>query len=59
MGMDLQDRTGRISFKLFDKDPSNFPGTLRTQVKSLWFIFSIVHVVILIGLETTNIIGDC
>ncbi|XP_068651869.1 squamosa promoter-binding-like protein 15 [Aristolochia californica] len=29
---DSQDRTGRIIFKLFDKDPSNFPGTLRTQV---------------------------
>ncbi|XP_077216231.1 squamosa promoter-binding-like protein 14 [Tasmannia lanceolata] len=29
---DAQDRTGRIIFKLFDKDPSNFPGTLRTQI---------------------------
>ncbi|KAG9456593.1 hypothetical protein H6P81_001101 [Aristolochia fimbriata] len=29
---DSQDRTGRIIFKLFDKDPSNFPGTLRTQI---------------------------
>ncbi|XP_058073325.1 squamosa promoter-binding-like protein 15 isoform X2 [Magnolia sinica] len=29
---DCQDRTGRIIFKLFDKDPSNFPGTLRTQI---------------------------
>lgn len=28
----LQDRTGRIIFKLFDKDPSSFPGALRTQV---------------------------
>ncbi|KAJ7967023.1 Squamosa promoter binding-like protein [Quillaja saponaria] len=27
-----QDRTGRILFKLFDKDPSHFPGTLRTQI---------------------------
>lgn len=31
-----QDRTGRIMFKLFEKDPSHFPGTLRTQVKLLW-----------------------
>lgn len=30
-----QDRTGRIMFKLFDKHPSHFPGTLRTQVKLL------------------------
>ncbi|OVA01044.1 Transcription factor [Macleaya cordata] len=29
---DAQNRTGRIIFKLFDKDPSNFPGTLRTQI---------------------------
>ncbi|KAF7829445.1 squamosa promoter-binding-like protein 14 [Senna tora] len=29
---DAQDRTGRIMFKLFDKDPSHFPGTLRTQI---------------------------
>ncbi|KAK1306063.1 Squamosa promoter-binding-like protein 15 [Acorus calamus] len=29
---DQQDRTGRISFKLFDKDPSKLPGTLRTQI---------------------------
>ncbi|XP_042494799.1 squamosa promoter-binding-like protein 14 [Macadamia integrifolia] len=29
---DAQDRTGRIIFKLFDKDPSDFPGTLRTQI---------------------------
>jgi len=28
----LQDRTGRIIFKLFDKDPSSFPGPLRAQV---------------------------
>ncbi|XP_059636356.1 squamosa promoter-binding-like protein 14 [Cornus florida] len=27
-----QDRTGRIIFKLFDKDPSQLPGTLRTQI---------------------------
>lgn len=27
-----QDRTGRIIFKLFDKDPSHFPGALRNQV---------------------------
>ncbi|KAL5713716.1 Squamosa promoter-binding-like protein [Ranunculus cassubicifolius] len=27
-----QDRTGRILFKLFDKDPSSFPGTLRTEI---------------------------
>lgn len=29
---DAQDRTGRIIFKLFDKDPSHFPGKLRTQI---------------------------
>ncbi|KAF9602863.1 hypothetical protein IFM89_031809 [Coptis chinensis] len=29
---DAQDRTGRILFKLFDKDPSSFPGTLRTEI---------------------------
>ncbi|KAJ8747883.1 hypothetical protein K2173_014530 [Erythroxylum novogranatense] len=29
---EAQDRTGRIIFKLFDKDPSHFPGTLRTQI---------------------------
>ncbi|CAK9183441.1 unnamed protein product [Ilex paraguariensis] len=29
---DAQDRTGRIIFKLFDKDPSHLPGTLRTQI---------------------------
>ncbi|PKA51085.1 Squamosa promoter-binding-like protein 14 [Apostasia shenzhenica] len=27
-----QDRTGRIIFKLFDKDPSNLPGTLRNEI---------------------------
>ncbi|KAL5780952.1 hypothetical protein ACOSQ2_011689 [Xanthoceras sorbifolium] len=32
LNSDAQDRTGRISFKLFDKDPSHFPGTLRTQI---------------------------
>ena len=48
----LQDRTGRILFKLFDKDPSHFPGSLRTQVRSLWFIFTLVLVVISIGMET-------
>ncbi|XP_058069804.1 squamosa promoter-binding-like protein 14 isoform X2 [Magnolia sinica] len=31
---DAQDRTGRIIFKLFDKDPSSFPGTLRAQILS-------------------------
>ncbi|KAK6939132.1 SBP domain, partial [Dillenia turbinata] len=29
---DAQDRTGRIMFKLFDKDPSHFPQTLRSQI---------------------------
>nr|GMD85848.1 squamosa promoter-binding-like protein 14 [Ipomoea batatas] len=29
---DARDRTGRIIFKLFDKDPSHLPGTLRTQI---------------------------
>ncbi|XP_023521107.1 squamosa promoter-binding-like protein 14 [Cucurbita pepo subsp. pepo] len=32
LNSDAQDRTGRISFKLFDKDPSQFPGALRTQI---------------------------
>ncbi|XP_039015200.1 squamosa promoter-binding-like protein 14 [Hibiscus syriacus] len=32
LNSDSQDRTGRIIFKLFDKDPSHFPGTLRTQI---------------------------
>lgn len=32
LNSDAQDRTGRIMFKLFDKDPSHFPGTLRTQI---------------------------
>ncbi|KAF6174231.1 hypothetical protein GIB67_033763 [Kingdonia uniflora] len=29
---DAQDRTGRIIFKLFDKDPRNLPETLRAQI---------------------------
>ncbi|KAJ6833085.1 squamosa promoter-binding-like protein 15 isoform X2 [Iris pallida] len=29
---DAQDRTSRITFKLFDKDPSKIPATLRTQI---------------------------
>lgn len=29
---DAQDRTGRIIFKLFDKDPSKIPQALRTQI---------------------------
>ncbi|KAJ4967329.1 hypothetical protein NE237_019178 [Protea cynaroides] len=29
---DAQDRTGRIIFKLFGKDPNDFPATLRTQI---------------------------
>ncbi|KAI0501622.1 hypothetical protein KFK09_016567 [Dendrobium nobile] len=28
----VQDRTGRIIFKLFDKDPSDLPGTLRSEI---------------------------
>uniref|UniRef100_A0A1D1ZCN6 Squamosa promoter-binding-like protein 15 n=1 Tax=Anthurium amnicola TaxID=1678845 RepID=A0A1D1ZCN6_9ARAE len=31
---DTQERSGRIIFKLFDKDPSNFPLTLRSQILS-------------------------
>ncbi|KAL3618413.1 SBP domain [Castilleja foliolosa] len=31
---DAQDRTGRIIFKLFDKDPSHLPGSLRTQINN-------------------------
>lgn len=27
-----QDRTGKIVFKLLDKDPSQLPGTLRSEV---------------------------
>ncbi|XP_042006547.1 squamosa promoter-binding-like protein 14 [Salvia splendens] len=29
---DAADRTGRIIFKLFDKDPSHMPGSLRSQI---------------------------
>lgn len=32
LNSDAQDRTGRIMFKLFDKHPSHFPGTLRSQI---------------------------
>ncbi|XP_030527121.2 LOW QUALITY PROTEIN: squamosa promoter-binding-like protein 14 [Rhodamnia argentea] len=32
--LDSQDRTGRIMFKLFDKDPSHFPMALRSQIFS-------------------------
>ncbi|KAK7407763.1 hypothetical protein VNO78_09820 [Psophocarpus tetragonolobus] len=32
LNSDAQDRTGRIMFKLFDKHPSHFPGTLRAQI---------------------------
>ncbi|KAK1441531.1 hypothetical protein QVD17_07506 [Tagetes erecta] len=32
LNSDPQDRTGRLLFKLFDKDPSHLPGSLRTQV---------------------------
>ncbi|KAM7517404.1 hypothetical protein LguiA_006987 [Lonicera macranthoides] len=32
LNSDAQDRTGRIIFKLFDKDPSHLPGTLRTEI---------------------------
>ncbi|KAJ1440342.1 SBP domain [Sesbania bispinosa] len=32
LNSDAQDRTGKIMFKLFDKHPSHFPGTLRTQI---------------------------
>lgn len=32
LNSDVQDCTGRIIFKLFDKDPSQFPGTLRKQI---------------------------
>ncbi|KVI07573.1 Ankyrin repeat-containing protein [Cynara cardunculus var. scolymus] len=33
LNSDPQDRTGRILFKLFDKDPSHLPGSLRTQLE--------------------------
>ncbi|XP_027091717.2 squamosa promoter-binding-like protein 14 [Coffea arabica] len=39
MNSDTQDRTGRIIFKLFDKDPSHLPGTLRTQIHN-WLLNS-------------------
>ncbi|KAE8654105.1 Squamosa promoter-binding-like protein 16 [Hibiscus syriacus] len=32
LNSDSQDRTGRIIFKLFDKDPSHLPGALRSQI---------------------------
>ncbi|KAG8377185.1 hypothetical protein BUALT_Bualt08G0001800 [Buddleja alternifolia] len=32
LNSDAQDRTGRIIFKLFDKNPSQLPGSLRTQI---------------------------
>ncbi|XP_042013762.1 squamosa promoter-binding-like protein 14 [Salvia splendens] len=32
LNSDSQDRTGRIIFKLFDKDPSHLPCSLRTQI---------------------------
>ncbi|KAL7116397.1 hypothetical protein ACP275_03G002800 [Erythranthe tilingii] len=34
LNSDAQDRTGRIIFKLFDKDPSHLPGSLQTQIYS-------------------------
>ncbi|XP_047328280.1 squamosa promoter-binding-like protein 14 [Impatiens glandulifera] len=34
-----KERTGRISFKLFDKDPSHLPGTLKTQINN-WLLNS-------------------
>ncbi|KAK4767992.1 hypothetical protein SAY87_003133 [Trapa incisa] len=34
LSLDSQDRTGRIMFKLFDKDPSHLPGALRSQIYS-------------------------
>ncbi|KAL0313814.1 UNVERIFIED_CONTAM: Squamosa promoter-binding-like protein 14 [Sesamum angustifolium] len=32
LNSDAQDRNGRIIFKLFDKDPSHLPGSLRAQI---------------------------
>ncbi|KAL8514476.1 hypothetical protein ACS0TY_013550 [Phlomoides rotata] len=32
LNSDALDRTGRIVFKLFDKDPSHLPGSLRTEI---------------------------
>ncbi|KAJ0257501.1 Squamosa promoter-binding-like protein 16 [Hirschfeldia incana] len=34
LNSDAQDRTGKIVFKLLDKDPSQLPGTLRTEIYS-------------------------
>ncbi|CAH8382119.1 unnamed protein product [Eruca vesicaria subsp. sativa] len=34
LNFDAQDRTGKIVFKLFEKDPSHLPGTLRTELYS-------------------------
>ncbi|KAK4489873.1 hypothetical protein RD792_000520 [Penstemon davidsonii] len=34
LNSDARDRTGRIIFKLFDKDPSHLPGSLRTQISN-------------------------
>ena len=45
----LQDRTGRIIFKLFDKDPSHFPGTLRTKVSLLYILVLCVFLIYLHG----------
>lgn len=55
----LQDRTGRILFKLFDKDPSQFPGSLRTQVRGLWFIFSLFMLLFRLAWRHNNVFGDC
>ncbi|KAL0324784.1 UNVERIFIED_CONTAM: Squamosa promoter-binding-like protein 14 [Sesamum radiatum] len=32
LNSDARDRNGRIIFKLFDKDPSHLPGSLRSQI---------------------------
>ncbi|EOA36745.1 hypothetical protein CARUB_v10012577mg [Capsella rubella] len=32
LNSDAQDRTGKIVFKLLDKDPSQLPGTLRSEI---------------------------
>jgi hypothetical protein len=45
----LQDRTGRLIFKLFDKDPSHFPGTLRTKVSLLYILVLCVFLIYLHG----------
>ncbi|EPS69526.1 hypothetical protein M569_05239, partial [Genlisea aurea] len=39
LNSDSQDRTGRIMFKLFDKDPSHLPVSLRTQISN-WLLHS-------------------